>query len=125
MPKWIHDRARHILKKNPKMEKALSFAIASQQSHATGKAVKGWGTPEGKAEAKAKYDKPKSEYKQTADPKVKAALALGKPATVSDISQKIKSVKPKSMNAHPKYTNINTGAGASADPGSTIKSSTP
>lgn len=53
------------------MSKSESFAIATQQAHAAGKAPKGYGTPEGKAVAKQKYDDPKSSYKQTAAPKTK------------------------------------------------------
>lgn len=66
MPKWIHDRADHILSKNPDMPRSEAFAIATQQSHALGKSPKGYGTAEGRHEAKAKYDSPK-EYKKTAE----------------------------------------------------------
>ena len=77
MPKWIHDRAEHIRRKNPGMDKSQAFAIATQQSHATGHTPKGYGTAEGKSEAKAKYDEPKSAYEQKADPshKEKSAAA--------------------------------------------------
>ena len=68
MPQWIHDRAKHIREKNPDMPESQSWAIATQQSHATGKTPKGYGTAEGKKEAKKKYDEPKKEYTQTADP---------------------------------------------------------
>lgn len=68
MPAFIHDRAQHILAKNPSMQKGTAFALATQQSHALGKSPKGYGTSEGKAEAKEKYDGPKKEYKQTANP---------------------------------------------------------
>jgi hypothetical protein len=68
MPKWIHDRADHIRGKNPGMPKSLSFAIATQQAHATGKTPKDYGTEEGKQEAKQKYDEPKREYELKADP---------------------------------------------------------
>jgi hypothetical protein len=68
MPQWIHDRADHIRAKNPGMSESQSFAIATQQSHAAGKTPKGYGTAEGKREAKKKYDEPKSAYKKTADP---------------------------------------------------------
>lgn len=67
MPKWIHDRADRILADNPTMPKSEAFGIATQQAYATGKQPKkkGWGTMQGKIEAKAKYpDKP--EYKKTA-----------------------------------------------------------
>lgn len=68
MPAWIHDRAQHLLAKNPSMTKAKAFAIATQQSHAAGKTPKDYGTPQGKREAKAKFDKPKKEYVKTPNP---------------------------------------------------------
>lgn len=55
MPAFIHDRAEHILAKNPDMDKSKAFAIATQQSHALGKSPKGYGTTEGKSTAKKKY----------------------------------------------------------------------
>lgn len=64
MPRWIHARAKHILAKNPDMDKSQAFAIATQQSHATGKSPKGYGTEEGKSEAKSKYQDPKSMVKK-------------------------------------------------------------
>lgn len=67
MPAFIHNRAEHILAKNPTMSKSMAFAIATQQSHALNKSPKGYGTSEGKAEAKSKYDSPK-DYKRTANP---------------------------------------------------------
>jgi hypothetical protein len=48
MPKWIHDRAEHILAKNPSMPKSEAWAVATQQSHAVGKTPKGYGTAEGR-----------------------------------------------------------------------------
>ena len=71
MPQWIHDRAKHIRAKNPDMPESESFAIATQQAHASGKSPKGYGTSEGKKEARQKYDSPKSQYTQTAAPKTK------------------------------------------------------
>ena len=68
MPTWIHDRAQHLLAKNPSMDKAQAFAIATQQSHALGKSPKGFGTPPGKREAKQKFDKPKKAYTKTPNP---------------------------------------------------------
>jgi hypothetical protein len=76
MPKWIHDRADHLRRKNPEMPKSQSFAIATQQAHAAGKSPKKYGTPEGKREAKQKYDKPKGAYESVADPKTKTAAAM-------------------------------------------------
>jgi hypothetical protein len=99
MPAWIHDRADHIRRKNPGMPKSESFAIATQQAHATGHTPQGYGTSEGKREAKEKYDSPKSEYKQTADPshktKTSANLALWKGFT--DELQKISAVGGSAM----------------------------
>ncbi|MFZ1075394.1 MAG: hypothetical protein WAN50_03415, partial [Minisyncoccia bacterium] len=45
------------------MPKSEAFAIATQQMHATGKTPKGYGTAEGKREAKAKYTTPKDDKK--------------------------------------------------------------
>lgn len=73
MPAWLHNRADHIRRKNPSMPKSEAFAIATQQSHASGHTPKGYGTAEGKREANKKYDKPASEYEQTADPKSKSS----------------------------------------------------
>lgn len=67
MPAWLHNRAEHILAKNPSMPKSEAFAIATQQSHATGHTPKGYGTSQGKHTAKAKYDTPKDD-EQTANP---------------------------------------------------------
>lgn len=67
MPEWIHNRAEHILAKNPDMSKSQAFAIATQQSHATGHTPKSYGTPTGKHVAKEKYDTPKDDT-QTANP---------------------------------------------------------
>lgn len=69
MPAWIHDRAQHLLAKNPKMSKSQAFAIATQQSHALGKSPKGYGTGEGRAQAKAKFDKPRKAYVKTPNPR--------------------------------------------------------
>jgi hypothetical protein len=67
MPAFIHNRAEHILAKNPSMPKSEAFAIATQQSHALGKSPKGYGTADGKATAKAKYQTP-GDDKKTANP---------------------------------------------------------
>lgn len=67
MPAFIHDRAEHILAKNPKMGKSTAFAVATQQSHALGKSPRGYGTSEGKATAKKKYPSKKS-YVKGANP---------------------------------------------------------
>jgi hypothetical protein len=64
MPEWIHNRAEHLLAKNPDMSKSKAFAIATQQSHALGKSPKGYGTAQGKRVAKRKYDTPKDDVKK-------------------------------------------------------------
>jgi hypothetical protein len=82
MPAWIHDRAMSMKKDmektyGPEKAKQVAFAVATQQAHKVGKSPKthvsketgkkeAFGTPEGRAEAKVKFDKPKSEYKKTA-----------------------------------------------------------
>ena len=63
MPQWMHERAEHILAKNPDMPKSEAFAIATQQSHALGKSPKGYGTAKGKHVAKAKFKTPKDDVK--------------------------------------------------------------
>ena len=68
MPEFIHERAKHLLAKNPDLKKSTAFALATQQSHKLGKTPKGYGTPEGKREAKQKYDKPRKEYVKTPNP---------------------------------------------------------
>lgn len=84
MPAWIHDRAKHIQRKNPDMPEGQAFAIATQQAHKLGKTPKGYGTKEGKATARAKYSLPRSEYRKTADRVKKAAhmVALQKRANM-------------------------------------------
>ena len=67
MPKFVHERAEHLLAKNPSMPKSEAFAIATQQGEALHKTPKGFGTPEGHREAKAKYPTPKDD-KKTANP---------------------------------------------------------
>ena len=63
MPRWLHSRAEHILAKNPSMPKGEAFAIATQESHALGKSPKGYGTVEGRREAKSKFTTPKDDVK--------------------------------------------------------------
>lgn len=75
MPQWIHDRADHLRKKNPEMSESQSFAIATQQSYAAGKAPKDYGTSKGRSEAKKKYDDPKNTYEKQADPSHKSKTA--------------------------------------------------
>lgn len=72
MPQWIHDRAQHIKGKNPSMPESEAWAIATQQSHATGHSPKGYGTSEGRHEAHEKYPTP-GDDEQKANPKSKTA----------------------------------------------------
>jgi len=89
------------------MPKSEAFAIATQQSHATGHTPKDYGTSEGKQEAKKKYDEPKSEYTQTADPSSKAkqsSISLAMMLGFSDELQKIAGLpvpKRKKINTQP------------------------
>ena len=80
MPEWIHNRAEHLLSKNPSMPKHMAFAIATQQSHAIGKSPKGYGTSEGRRTAKSKFTTPKDDVKK-ANP---GNLSSSKLATISD-----------------------------------------
>lgn len=57
------------------MPESQSWALATQQAYAAGKAPKKYGTKEGKKEALKKYDDPKSTYKKTADPSSKSKSA--------------------------------------------------
>jgi len=68
MPAWIHERAKHLLAKNPDMSKSTAFAVATQQAHKLGKTPKGYGTTEGRAAAKAKYSGPKKDYVKAPNP---------------------------------------------------------
>jgi hypothetical protein len=67
MPEWIHERAKHILAKNPDMPKSMAFGVATQQSHALGKSPKSYGTREGRRNAKRKFKKP-TQMTRTANP---------------------------------------------------------
>lgn len=76
MPAWMHDRADHIMAKNPDMPKSEAFAIATQQMHSLGKTPKGYGTAAGKRTAKKKYKTPEDDVKTAADltPEARADL---------------------------------------------------
>jgi hypothetical protein len=65
MPEWMHNRAEHILAKNPSMPKSEAFAIATQQMHAGGHGPKGYGTTEGRRTAKAKFNTPKDDQQRS------------------------------------------------------------
>lgn len=107
MPKWIHDRADHIQAKNPSMPKSEAFAIATQQSHATGHTPKGYGTPTGKHVAKQKFDTPGDDV-QTANPKSekpstksKTAFSLAFVKGFSNELSKIANLSKSPMNQIP------------------------
>ncbi len=67
MPKWIHQRADHILSRNPSMPTSEAFSIATQQSHALGKSPKNYGTLQGREAAKAKYKTPEDDKKTASE----------------------------------------------------------
>ena len=50
------------------MDKSQAFAIATQQGHKLGKNPKGYGTKEGKKDAREKYDKPRKDYVKSPNP---------------------------------------------------------
>lgn len=101
------------------MPESQSFAIATQQAYAAGKAPKkGFGTPAGKKAAKQKYDSPKSKYTKTADPGhiSKSAsfsamwmgfsdelLKIASAVTVSDVTKSVKppGAKPVKLTSKP------------------------
>jgi len=91
MPEWMHNRAEHILAKNPSMPKSEAFAIATQQMEAGGHGPKSYGTAKGRRTAKAKFNTPKDDQ-QKANPgglessKMKQA-AVG--ATLVTLLQKV------------------------------------
>lgn len=73
MPKWVHDRAKHLMEQNPDMAESTAWALATQQGRAAGKVEKSYGTSKGKKKAKKKYKKPQSAYEKKAKPKKKKA----------------------------------------------------
>jgi len=73
MPKWVHDRAEHLMKENPDMAESTAWALATQQGRAAGQVSKDYGTSKGKRKAKKKYKKPSSAYEKKAKPKKKKA----------------------------------------------------
>lgn len=116
MPKWIHDRAKHLMKMNPEMGKSLSFAISTQQAYASGKAPKNYGTQDGRMEASIKYPKSKKHYKKTPDPKT---AGLG--AAIGGLISKGKNLASKaapSLTSHKKQISQGlAGAGVGAASG--------
>lgn len=98
MPSWVEARAKRIMKSTedkygPEKGKQIAFALATQQSHASGKSPKKWhgkpfGTPEGRREAKEKYDLPKAEYQKTAEEPVEhTAMAGARQTKIGNLDQ--------------------------------------
>lgn len=92
--RWIHDRAHHIMGKNPSMSKSIAYAVATQQAHKVGKSPRSFRTAEGVRQAKAKHPLPKKFYKKTASERLqKVALdrlkALVKEAKAREIGRRI------------------------------------
>ena len=124
MPKWMHDRAEHIMSKNKDMSKSEAFAIATQQMHATGKGPKSYGASEGRQEAKEKYDEPKKSYVQTANPKTASVRSFSQLfAGFSNELQKIAIASPvaptgitpfKPMTVNPMQAASSTGVATQA-----------
>lgn len=72
--KWIHDRAHSLMESTKdqygdKKGKEVAYAVATQMAHKLKKTPKpkgGYGTTQGRVEAKAKFNKPRSEYQKEA-----------------------------------------------------------
>jgi hypothetical protein len=64
-------------KYGPEKGKSVAYAIAVQQAHKTGKSPKGFRTPKGVREAKKKYDRPKGDYRKTAEDMTKVNRIFG------------------------------------------------
>lgn len=107
MPEWIHNRADHIRGKNPGMPKSESFAIATQQAYAAGKAPGSYGTSKGRHESHEKYNEGKSHYEKAADPKNKsksAGLSLEMFLGFSDEFKKIATTAPTTASSPAQVT---------------------
>jgi len=103
MPKWIHDRARHIQAKNPSMPESTAFAIATQQAHATGKSPKSYGTTSGREAAQEKYKTP-GDDKKTADPggigKSAGLFGALPPISIGDQDAKLRMIIREELSQH-------------------------
>lgn len=104
MPKWMHERADHIMAKNPSMPESEAFAIATQQMHSLGKTPRGYGTLKGKETAKKKFNTPKDDEHRAA-PK-KDSVAEGTEG------EKTSSKEKKEKRPNLKKFLVGTGAGA-------------
>jgi len=90
--KWIHDRAHHLLQKSDDMDKGTAYALATQQAHRLGKSPKSFRTSSGVREAKQKFDKPRSDYKKTAEAITaayfeKVSLGAGVPTPTQSVAE--------------------------------------
>lgn len=97
MPEWIHNRAEHLLARNPDMKKSTAFAVATQQSHALGKSPKGYGTSQGRHEAKQKYDTPKDDTK-AANPGHLESPKMAMPVKLLEQAAAARGVKVPALN---------------------------
>lgn len=113
---WIYHRAKRLRKKNPNMSESQSFAIATQQAHKVGRSPKGFRTPQGVREAKAKFDRPKREYQKTAGLLV-PAMAASTLAGIVLANQLAKKQKGKALE-QPKTAEAIPGGKASGKPDS-------
>lgn len=112
MPAWIHDRAMRI-KREGKLEeqygkekgKQVAFALATQMAHRLGKSPKKFksketgkmetfGTPQGRREAKLKYDQPKREYQKTAADGGGRDVVMLSPDRAQQIAERVHAVGP-------------------------------
>ena len=112
MPAWIHNRAMSLKKDmektyGPEKAEQVAFAVATQQAHKLGKSPKKFksketgkmerfGTSEGRAEAEAKFDKSKDEYRKTAslDPRMMEAF-FEELELIKEAGRAIQAVIPK------------------------------
>ena len=97
---WIKDRADHILassdlKTKGKKGKSIAFALATLQAHRLGKSPKANRTREGMELARAKYDKPRSEYRKTPGPTKTSSLPSAAVPTPA-FPQGLRTVAPSS-----------------------------
>lgn len=90
--KWIHDRAHHIMAKNPGMAKSIAYAVATQQAHKVGKSPRTFRTAEGVRAAMAKHVFPKKFYKKkaaSADVALRRLKQLVKEAKAGQIGRRV------------------------------------
>lgn len=134
MPAWIHDRAMSMKKDmektyGPEKAKQVAFAVATQQAHRLGKSPKtfkskvtgkkeSFGTPEARSEAKAKFDKPRKEYKKTASEETMTTdLETNEPSTAGEMPHHGANHTDHTVNdmGSPALTNVGTELGGLFD----------